>query len=63
MTIQEALKSGKPFKRPHQFEWTVYVSDKHNGWFYDEKDPDMGSTSLDLYYEDLLADDWVVKAD
>jgi hypothetical protein len=63
MTIQEALKSNKPFKRPHQFELTIYNPDKYNGWFYHEGEEEFGSTSLDLYFEDLIADDWEIKND
>lgn len=67
MNIQDALKSGRPFKRPHNTYWTYYDPEKSNGWFYcDEYSDEIplgedGGTSLDLYYEDLLADDWIIK--
>ncbi len=61
MTIQEALKSGKPFRRLNQDEWTVYDPVKNNGWFYELGETSWGSTDLSLYYKELLADDWEIK--
>ena len=63
MTIIEALKTGKPFKLPQSLNWTMYDPDRHNGWFYDsdEYGVEGGSTSLDLYYEDLISTKWSVK--
>lgn len=63
MTLKQVLESGKPFKRKgSKSSWIIYDPKKHNGWFYYINDgTKWGSTSLELYYEDLVADDWEVK--
>jgi hypothetical protein len=54
MTIQEAIKSGKPFKRKH---WGIY--------FWVNEDYSITNeygTNIPLHYaDDILADDWEVK--
>ena len=47
MTIQEAIKSGKPFKRPH-----------HSCHYENFRELDR---FLELQEEDLLATDWEIK--
>lgn len=54
MTIQEAITSGKPFKRPYHLAWycvhkSGYVMDIENmhNWMY-------------LMRDDVFADDWKV---
>ena len=75
MNIQEALKSGKKFKRPHMTNWSYQYFYPETGPYKDlvscdymveylfEDDPQsverVFSTSLDLYPEDILADDWI----
>ncbi len=63
MTIQEAIKSGKPFKRENEEyndRW-FYISpsgvmrSEHNGSM-----TPVGGVSLNA--KDILADDWVVSA-
>jgi len=67
MTLKEAITSGKPFKRKHWDEWTIYNPEVHGGFFYffNNYEPiveiqEIG-TSIDLYYEDILAEDWETK--
>lgn len=68
MTIQEAIKSGKKFTRKNQEGgWGCYYN-QSTGPFDDLVDCDyfvfcedniiVFSTSIDLYAEDILADDW-----
>ena len=64
MTLKEALESGRPFKRKGDKEWINYDPIKYNGWFYGIKDGmEWGSTSLDLYYESLIGEDWELMYD
>jgi hypothetical protein len=49
LTIQEAIKSGKPFRRPHWSNEKCFFTVNHIA----------NSTLLSL--EDILADDWEVK--
>ena len=61
MTIQEALKSGNPFKRKNWKRWKV-VELKQNGMFYtryflEPLKPESRTFAID----DILADDWEVK--
>jgi hypothetical protein len=64
MTLVEVLQSNKPFKRQGWDTWIIYDDVKNNGWFTDRDEngtiSDIG-TSLDLYREDILANDWVVE--
>ena len=55
MTIQEAIKTGKKFKRKHK-EWWLYPLIPYNG----EK---VGVTdySMIIYISDILAEDWEIK--
>ena len=63
MTLKAALESGKPFKRKINEEWIHYDPIKYNGWFYGFEDGiEWGSTSLDLYYECLIAEDWEIDS-
>lgn len=66
MNLQDAIRSGKPFRRP---TWT------HGDWLEVRKNPKtnpygggeicwyvQGDTIKALYYiNDLLAEDWIVK--
>lgn len=59
MTIQEAIKSGKPFKRKNESAWMFYESLEHilrhslsNGNY---------GMMLNLFPSDILADDWEIK--
>lgn len=67
MTIQEAIKSGKKFKRPKHDEASQYFESGTGPYSNDvgcdyfvfgEGSLAMFSTSIDLYAEDILADDW-----
>jgi len=71
MTIQEAIKSGKPFKRPdgktlHELFYTISVP---SGGYVVEIDLVYGGGLRAQFYlsctlfrfEDILADDWEVK--
>ncbi len=56
MTIQDAVKSGKPFKRKDWFdECYIYVDSCHE--LIDESDAE----PTILTDDDILADDWEVK--
>lgn len=60
MTIQEAIKSGRPFTRPDKY---LYYS-CWEGYIVYEGTKDIvqfGVTFDDLYVDDLLADDWRIK--
>lgn len=66
MTLIEAIKSLKPFKRPHSEEWSCWYLPwtgpfkdlvncsyfTHDGEF---------STSIDLYAEDIAANDYEIQ--
>jgi hypothetical protein len=54
MTIQEAIKSGKMFKRP---KWTVYFRMAFDGWLVRSNANDVTS----LTKKDILATDWETK--
>ena len=56
MTIQEAIKSGKPFKKKDSSEWLVV---SHNKQFivYDYDNDRV----YDLWIYEILADDWIVR--
>jgi hypothetical protein len=60
MTIQEAIKSGKPFKRSIDSDWLVTTKGlpdiEHNFIIKQESGVVQG-----LFVEDCLADDWEVK--
>lgn len=61
MNIQEAIRSGKPFRRkgwPDDGIFVVYVA--HDIVLTLEKD---FSTSVELDVQDILADDWYVRED
>lgn len=74
MTLREVLKSGRKFKRPHMEDWSYQYFQPETGPYKDlvscdymveymfEGDPKSFeknfSTSLDLYPEDVLAEDW-----
>ena len=63
MTIQEAIKSGKPFRRKGTQEF--YIVDYNTGFIcvYDTTHSNSGEFSVDLYVDDLLADDWMLCGD
>lgn len=56
MNIQEALKSGKPFKRSETKRWVKGDSDKCN--FFDED-----GWVIRFSKEDILAEDWITYED
>jgi hypothetical protein len=61
MNIQEAIRSGKPFRRrgwPDDGIFVVYV--EHDIVLTLEKD---FSTSVELDVQDILAEDWYTRAD
>jgi hypothetical protein len=61
MSIQEAIRSGKPFRRrgwPDDAVFVVYV--EHDIVLTLEKD---FSTSVELDVQDILADDWYLRED
>ena len=55
MTIQEAIKSGKPFRRR---DWVTTGQVATDIWFEADK-PYLDEMNLEL--DDILADDWEVK--
>jgi len=70
MTLIEAIQSGKSFRRPHQFQ------EDESQWFEAGTGPYKDlvacdyfthggefSTSIDLYYDDIIADDYIVRRD
>ncbi len=62
MTIQEAINSGKPFKRP---DWQTWVMPHFNAIFH--KTPRVlrsGSYGSKVHFatkNDMMADDWIVQ--
>lgn len=61
MDIQDAIKSGKPFRRkgwPDDGIYVVYV--EHDMVLTLEKD---FSTSVELDVQDILAEDWYTRED
>ena len=59
MTIQEAIKSGRPFKRPHYENWLVIDELNNKIWFSINKGK--GGFFPSFSAEDLLANDWIVQ--
>ena len=61
MTIQEAIKSGQPFKRPGMDRWIVL--DTEYGWLDYEayKGHKYGARVGAFRSDTILADDWEVK--
>lgn len=58
MTIQEAIKSGKKFRRP-RMKGTAF-----DGWYVNEPGAvshGFGSYGGSFSYQDLLADDWEIE--
>lgn len=64
MTIEEVIKSYKPFRRPHSDEVSQYFEGGTGPYGYFGCDyfihSGVFSTSIDLYAEDIFADDWIV---
>ena len=58
MTIQEAIKSGKPFKRP---TWSKECWTLANDIFYFEQGKVKYEQANTFCPADILADDWEVK--
>lgn len=64
MTLVDALNLGRPFKRKKDHEWYIYDYEYNGGWFYYSETPQVRSTfedigtSIDLYFEDIMAKDW-----
>ncbi len=60
MTIQEAIKSGKPFRRKGwSDEWPYFVYDKHHEVML--TDDDKKEELWDLSFKDITPDDWETK--
>jgi len=62
MTIQEAIKSGKPFRRLNSFRerWLIVVG--NNPFFeYEPMPKHKYGRKTDLSPDDILATDWEVK--
>jgi len=61
MLLQEALKSGKPFKRQHWDCWYIVKTKNPKSSFrlYCKKHEDFLQVSL----EDILANDWITKGE
>jgi hypothetical protein len=61
MTIQDAIKSGKPFIRPHLkgipdfFDWVISI---HNNLVWENTKEPIGDS---LLVSDILAEDWEIK--
>ena len=61
MTIQEAIKSGKPFRRKGWAPDDLFVVyDEHDIVLKIEAD---SYTSIELDVQDILADDWYTRDD
>lgn len=66
MTIQEAIKSGKPFKRHYWSDWRLlrktpaFVVGNFNYELILEKEPRRSGYNV-IMFEDVLANDWEVK--
>jgi hypothetical protein len=59
MNIQEAIKSGKPFRREGWVDDEIYVVHAENDIVLTlEKD---FCTSIELDVQDILADDWYTR--
>jgi hypothetical protein len=59
MNIQEAIRSGKPFRRKGCVEDEIFVLyDEHDIVLTLETDP---STPIELDVQDILADDWYTR--
>ena len=68
MTIQEAIKSGKPFRRKawakkYPDEWYVRTESKGRKWTWWIGEIMVGLTELGAksFTKDILADDWEIK--
>lgn len=57
MTIQEAIKSGKPFRRKDDDCWLFFSPSGTLCLDRDGKISEYGVTEI----EDIVADDWIVK--
>lgn len=58
MTIQEAIKSGKPFKRKYWKDWIKRVKD-YCVWATGVNKNELANDAISI--NDILADDWEVK--
>lgn len=66
MTIQEAIKSGKPFRRPNSWDGWLDISRNfsNQGWFYSAESLSGHAEKwkkFDLTANDITADDWEIK--
>lgn len=73
MTLSEAMFSLRPFRRPHSLDAIQYflpstgpykdlVSCDYFVVYYNNKHEDMEfSTSIDLYPEDIIANDYILE--
>ena len=60
MTIIEAIKSQKPFKRAKWNGWFVVVGDRICEIGGNQN---RATTTLKLYVSDIVTDDWEIKSD
>lgn len=64
MTISEAVKTGKPFRRRKDVQYYKHLKE---GWFCQDfgavikttENRGSGSSRLQLSYEDIISDDWI----
>lgn len=66
MTIQEAIKSGRPFKRKSSNDpcWLVVTTVNLPGLLGYESNEDGGEAPIsETHASDILAEDWIVKPD
>lgn len=62
MTIQEAIKSGKPFRRKDKIHWLLFADILHDNVIYDTLKYRIIYNSMHYFtIEDILARDWEVK--
>ena len=61
MTIQEAINSGKPFRRKGWVDDSIFVVYEKNDIVL-SLDTDF-QTSIELDVQDILADDWYTRED
>lgn len=64
MTIQEAIRSGKPFFRSAWLKGQTFASQEERDWAQDMYEGFNGDNTRELNaitIEDILAEDWEVK--
>lgn len=61
MTIQKAIKSGKPFRRRGDYFWTIALGEREN--IKRGLPTYIGAQLRAFRVRDILADDWEIKED